>query len=261
MVTESLDRYQSAPATEAIEEFVSDFSTWYIRRSRDRVGPAANSWTRMQAGKPVDDKETAYQTMHAVLITLSKLLAPFTPYFSDFMYQALGGQNESVHLSSWPEERKKDEGKGMKGGSLLSHMTIAREVTSAIHAERKRLHIPSRQPLASATVTMTGGELGRALVKLIEEETNVKSVTFTEGKLAGIAVDCDTTLTDALREEGRAREIVRSIQDLRKKSGTNLSDTIIAYLPDWPSAWEKFIKTETLSRELRRAEIPHVERL
>lgn len=251
MVTESLDRYQSAPATEALERFVNDFSTWYIRRSRERVGPTVADG---------EDKDLCYRQMRFVLKTLSRLLAPFTPYFSDFMYQALGGDKESVHLASWPDTRMRQR-LPKKEMTLLRDMVLVRDVASAVHSERKRLHIPSRQPLARASVTMPGKYLGRELVQLLEEETNVKSVMFTEGKLAGIAVDCDTTLTDALRAEGMAREIIRNIQELRKKSGTNLSDQIVAYLPDWPREWEEFIKKETLAKALRRADVPRIERL
>lgn len=251
VVTSSLDRFDSAPATETLEGFVNDFSTWYIRRSRDRVGP-----TVLNGG----DKDLCYRQMRFVLKTLSRLLAPFTPYFSDVMYQALGGNKASVHLASWPDEWVRSK-LSKNDKQLLSQMVLVRDVASAAHAERKRLHIPSRQPLATAVVTMPKARLGRKFVKLIEEETNVKSVAFKEGKLAGISVDLDTTLTDALRQEGMARETIRSIQGMRKKSGTGLSDKIISYLPDWPREWEEFIKKETLSKALRRSETPRIERL
>jgi isoleucyl-tRNA synthetase len=100
-VTKSLDDYQSAPATEALETLVEDFSTWYIRRSRDRVGPSSVKATE---GEPADNKDSCYRTMYTVLVEISKLLAPFMPYISDFIYVSLTGE-ESVHLARWPGAR------------------------------------------------------------------------------------------------------------------------------------------------------------
>jgi isoleucyl-tRNA synthetase len=95
-VTASLEEYDAFKATKSIENFIQDFSTWYIRRSRDRIGPSAN-----------DDysKKAFYDTSIKTLITLCKILAPFIPFLADFIYLDLT-EKKSIHLEDWPEVDK-----------------------------------------------------------------------------------------------------------------------------------------------------------
>ena len=97
-VTRSLDEYDPTPAGRAIQEFVDDLSNWYVRRSRRRF------WK----GEMDADKAAAYQTLYTCLVTVTKLLAPFTPFVSEAMYQNLvrsadADAPESVHLATGPK--------------------------------------------------------------------------------------------------------------------------------------------------------------
>ncbi|MEK9200475.1 MAG: isoleucine--tRNA ligase, partial [Patescibacteria group bacterium] len=93
VITKSLESYDTVEAIESIKLFISDMSTWYIRRSRDRVGPSA---------KDSADKHAFYSTCHHVLVTLCQLMAPLTPFITEEIYKNLTGQ-ESVHLTDWPK--------------------------------------------------------------------------------------------------------------------------------------------------------------
>ena len=232
-VTKSLDKFYTAPATVTLEKFVNDFSTWYIRRSRDRVGANA------QDGK---DKNNTYQTMYYCLLTLTKLLAPFMPYISDNIYKNLT-QEESVHLADWPKADK-----SLIHDTLEENMKKARDVVEKIHAQRKQKELKVRQPLAK--VTITGKPFGKPnLHQIILDETNIKSLEFT-GKGQDLEIKLDTKLTPELKAEGQARELVRQIQKLRKTHGTNLDQVIDIYLPEWPKEFEDYIKEKTLVKTI-----------
>lgn len=248
--TTALDAFQSALATEAIEKFVEDFSTWYIRRSRDRVGPSS-------AKAPKDklaDKEDCYQTMYEVLVTLSKLIAPFMPFISDVMYRNLTGE-ESVHLADWlgknEEERKKKE------ENILKQMELTRKIASEGHAIRKMEKISVRQPLSSITVSGKACSLGKEYQSLLRNELNVKQVVLNDSDGA-LSVTVDTIITDELKAEGWARDLIRKIQELRRMSGTQLTDMIVVGLPDWPKAFEEQIKKATLTVRIEKSEIPGI---
>ncbi|MEA3354916.1 MAG: isoleucine--tRNA ligase [Patescibacteria group bacterium] len=221
-VTKSLDKFYSAPATLALEKFVNDFSTWYIRRSRDRTN--------------------AYQTMYHCLIVLTKLLAPFMPYISDIIYKNLTGKN-SVHLTDWPKADK-----SLIHLTLEENMKKAREVVEKIHAQRKQKELKVRQPLAK--VTIIGKSFGKSnLHQVILDETNIKNLEFT-GENKDLQVILDTKLTPVLKAEGQARELIRQIQKLRKKKGTDLDQEIEVELPNWPKDFEAYIKEKALIKTL-----------
>ena len=248
--TDSLDDYDAFAATRAIEEFVvNDFSTWYIRRSRDRIGSTAPDGS---------DKFICYQTLYEVLLTLTKLMAPFAPFLAEEMYQNLAlsrvrpsrGSDpiQSVHLEGWPkiESNRIDE-------DLEGEMKAVREIVEKGHAARKDVGIKVRQPLACANVKcqMSNVKLGEDLTQLIKDELNVKEVEFTEGK-RDLEVELDTALTPELRAEGEARDLVREIQKLRKKVGCELSDKIVVEAPSWPKEFEDYIKQKTLATEIKK---------
>ena len=233
-VTESLENYDAFAASHTIEDFVNDLSTWYVRRSRDRVGPTAS------AG---EDKNSCYTTLYEVLVTLTKLLAPFTPFLAEEIYKHLTGE-ESVHLADWPEARKEliDE-------NLEKEMEQARKVAALAHAQRKEKGIKVRQPLNSlATVTIL--PLSGPLRIVVADEVNVKEVTNLVK--ANIGAKLDLRQTPQLKAEGEARELVRQIQELRKKANCRLEQQIKVYGPKWPKEknLREYIKKETLAKEL-----------
>jgi len=232
-VTKSLDKYHSAPATQSLEKFVSDFSTWYIRRSRDRVGINSPN------GK---DKQNTYKTMHHCLVTLSKLLAPFMPYLSDYIFTNLT-LKESVHLADWP---KVDQ--SLVQPDLEENMKKARTVVEKIHSIRKEKELKLRQPLAK--VTISGKSFGKPnLHQVILDETNIKALKFT-GKGDQLEVKLDTKLTDTLKKEGAARDLIRQIQNLRKKKQVDLNQKVELIAPTWPKEFEDYIKEKTLVKSI-----------
>lgn len=228
-VTASFENYDTVVAIGKMEKFINDFSTWYIRRSRDRVGPTEQDSA---------DKESFYQTCFYVLTTLCKLLAPVTPFISEEIYRNLTGE-ESVHLAAWPVA---DD--SLQDDVLAIQMDAARSIVEKAHAARKEASIKVRQPLAS--VTYTGEKLSAEIEAVIASEVNVK---FVKG---GTAFKLDIKLTPALEAEGQARDLVRDIQVARKEAGCNLDEKVEVVLPDWPKEFEDEIKRQTLTSKISK---------
>jgi len=238
LVTESLDRYDPATAARAIERFVvDDLSQWYLRRSRARVGPTAPD---------ARDRAIFYQVMGKVLDSVARLLAPFLPFVSDEIYCNLTGK-DSVHLANWPRV-------GEINPHLEKGMEKLREIVELGRSFRKTAGIPLRQPLAKLRVRGVD-RMDRKLVLILAEELNVKAVEFRPGK--ELAVEFETRLTPELKAEYAARELVRSIQDLRKEKKLRLTDRIRASYPDSPAnrlavaRFSDLIRRETLAVDLR----------
>lgn len=228
-VTLDLDNLDSYKATKDIENFVNDLSTWYIRRSRDRKN---------------DD---FYETIYMALVSLSKIIAPFTPFIAEEMYKNLTGL-ESVHLEDYPKADKFDE-------ELIKQMVVVRKVCEMGHAKRKENNLKVRQPLQKVTINV---ELSDELKKLIQDELNVKEVKIGESESE---LELDINLTPELIDEGKARDLVRDIQDARKALGTTLDENVKVVLPSWPEKFEEYIKTQTLAISLEKGEELRVERL
>lgn len=200
--TENLDKFKVFESARSIRDFVNDFSTWYVRRSRDRF-----------KSEDLKEKNDVLSTTSFVLKELSKYMAPFTPFFSEQVYQTVKTNSdlESVHLSNWPSGGEIDE-------NLLSQMQKVREtVTNALELRQKAGH-KVRQPLASLTIPE---DFSEELLHIISDEVNVKEVKFEAG-----VMKLDTELTDELKSEGIARDIIRGIQDARKKENLSPSDAI-----------------------------------
>lgn len=225
IVTKSLDKYDAYSASHAIEDFVNDLSLWYVRRSRDRVGPSAVD----QKGKSI-----CLSTLHLVLSTLSKLLAPFTPYLSEEIYRNLTGE-ESVHLSDWPKS-------GKSNLELIAQMQTVRKIVEMGLSQRKSAGVKVRQPLRS--ITIHGQELDDELQKLIKDELNIKNIIINASD--ELSVELDLKLDDSLIAEGQTRELIRQIQDKRKELGARLDQKINLVLPTTPSNLDD-LKRHTLA--------------
>ena len=290
-VDEALADFEPTRAGRYIDTFVNDdLSNWYVRLNRKRF------W-----GKEMStDKLSAYQTLYACLMTISKLLAPFSPFYSDQLYKDLGGKKDSVHLDSFPVA---DE--SIIDSELEARMEMAQKITSMVLALRRKVNIKVRQPLQSIMIPAASAELKlyiEAVKDLIMNEVNVKDLTFVEGNgvlvkkvkcnfrtmgkkfgklMKGIAaqmaelsqediekletsgsleltvegqqavvdvadveiisedipgwlvsnegnltVALEVELTDELRREGMARELINRIQNLRKDAGLEITDRI-----------------------------------
>jgi len=196
--TNHMDKYQLLEPTRAIRDFIADLSQWYIRRSRDRFKSDS------------EDKKFAVATTQYVLLEISKLLAPFTPFFAEDMYRRIDGQLESVHLENWPVVTKGNQ-------DVLEDMKITRDVISEALELRARSNIKVRQPLMSLTITK---KLDDAYLELVKDEVNVKKV------VVGHEIELDTEITPELQLEGDARELIRVIQSMRKSKGLNAEDQI-----------------------------------
>ncbi|PCI30240.1 isoleucine--tRNA ligase [Candidatus Wolfebacteria bacterium] len=203
-VTSGMEEYELDRATRPLTEFVDDLSTWYIRRSRDRF-----------KGDDEEDKKLALGTTRFVMREFAKVLAPFTPFIADHLYLALGGEKESVHLDVWPEIKAADK-------VVLETMSEARRIVSLALELRAKENMKVRQPLARLTVKST--PFFDEMVSVIKDEVNVKEVVFDESLSEDVALD--TVLTPELKAEGHARDLIRTIQSLRKQEKLSPSDIV-----------------------------------
>lgn len=205
-VSTAADSYQLSRATRPISGLIDDLSNWYIRRSRRRFWKSESD----------EAKEEAYNTLSYCLSVICQLLAPFAPFLSDSIYRELNG-GESVHLSAWPSVNKLDNA-SLK---LLDDMKIVRQSIAEGLAKRAEAKIKVRQPLASV-------EIGAVIdspddfALIVAEELNVKSVKWSKGKAVRLNLD----LTPELIAEGNARDLIRLIQNARKKAGFRVEDRI-----------------------------------
>jgi len=200
-VTEQMDAYDTVRTARALRELVTDLSTWYVRRSRDRFKSDDD-----------EDRYAAHATLQHVLVTVAKLTAPLTPFIAESIYRGVRGENESVHLSDWPAVAPDVDDEG-----LLNDMTEVRCVASLALEARQRAKVKVRQPLAKLTLkeeTLVGKD---ELLAILADEINVKQVVFGSG-FDG-SVHLDTNLTDDLRQEGAMRDLVRAVQQERKRRG------------------------------------------
>ena len=173
-VTDKLEGYEPNLATAVVDEFIDDLSNWYIRRSRRRF------WAKAGASAASDaDKNAAYATLYHVLVTLSRLLAPFTPFVTEVMYQNLvrsadTGAPESVHHCDWPAP---DAEFLAANQELLAQMALARQVVTLGHAARAQANIKVRQPLGKVVIFAPNQAKDLAAMRdLVVEELNVKEL-------------------------------------------------------------------------------------
>ncbi|MEK7586053.1 MAG: class I tRNA ligase family protein [Patescibacteria group bacterium] len=202
-MTNSMDNYKLLEPVRGIREFVDELSTWYVRRSRERIKDG-----------DVDVK----QTLYFVLKTFSKILAPFAPFAAEDIWQKLKNTSdaESVHLAEWPEGGKVNE-------DLISEMQIVRHVVTLGLEARQKANIKVRQPLSELKVKSY--QLKDEYIEIIKDELNIKAVVYDDSIENPVELDSHITLD--LKKEGQYRELVRAIQDMRKKEGLNPNDVIV----------------------------------
>ncbi|WP_243812555.1 isoleucine--tRNA ligase [Candidatus Nanosynbacter sp. TM7-008] len=247
-VERGLNNYNLQDATKPILPFLDDASNWYVRRSRRRF------WKSEDDG----DKNDAYRTLHYVLVRLSYMLAPFTPFLAEELYHNLTGDNESIHLKDWLPAGEIDN-------SMLRDMNALRTAVNDGLSKRASEGIKVRQPLASVKLVNTisqdtPAEVAQFLIDIAKDELNVKSVeivTESESESAQPSVVYDLTITPELKREGLMREIVRHVQSARKQAGLQIDDRIVLSISSDDSeisqavnAFADVIKSETLAVEL-----------
>jgi isoleucyl-tRNA synthetase len=165
-----LRTYDALDAARAIDGFIEEISTWYLRRSRKRFARGAEA----------ADRAAAFATMHAVLVALARIMAPILPFLSESIYQNLvvaggiEGVPDSVHLTHWPTE----ELKHLNDRSLQASMAVAMRIVDLARTLRGQAALKVRQPLARMWLALPGGDLVErdALLALVAEEVNVKHI-------------------------------------------------------------------------------------
>lgn len=214
VVTTAMDSYDVVGATRPLMSFAKEFSTWYVRLSRERLR---------------SDK-TSQAVFSYALSKYTHLMAPFAPFMAERIYQALPHQKDSVHLEDWPLSREE-----YLDPKLESDMLVVMDIVEAAHALRKNASLRLRQPLSRLTINH---QLTQDLQNIIGDELNVKEVRL------GSKLELDTTLTPELEDEGKARDLMRDIQGERKKQGLRPTDQVNVVVQSYPATWESEIKAK-----------------
>ena len=232
-ITEGMEEYNIPKALENVLPFIDDLSNWFVRRSR----------RRFSKNEDQEDKKSAFATLYYVLVYLAKLLAPFTPFLSEELYQKITGTTDSVHLLDWPQA-------GVIDTAVLEDMARTRKIITDALALRMQKsetedQIKVRQPLAS--LTYGGEKLDDFYEQIIAEEVNVKKIEN------GKELKLDKILTEELKREGLARDYIRAIQSARKHAGLSMDNRIKLSLSELPpSEFTELVKTEVLATEITK---------
>ena len=205
VINRSVDGYEAYKLDEAVsgvDVFIDDFSTWYLRRSRERLK---------------DGDVDAMSTMKYVFVEFAKCIAPVMPFLAERLYQDVMSTRDSVHLQSYPEKRDVNQ-------KVLDEMRDVREQVTSLLMIRQKNNMPVRQPLSMATINKN---INEKYFEVIMEEVNVKAVQIDE--------DCDgpeldLSLDENLIREGRQRELSREIKDRRKELGLVAGDDIVLFI-------------------------------
>ena len=248
-VTASMDAYDTNTTCRTLQEFVTDLSNWYLRRSRERL----------------KESQESRNVFGWVIRTLVLLLSPLVPFLTEKIYQNLGiGTGTSIHLASWPvvEESFIDK-------KLEHAVEASRNIVETLLALRKNLNIPVRQPLSAFFVKNCDLSLvtsNQGVLQSILDETNIESLeefsvsgglqSSTSSASCSIRhigdgeVFLNTKITQDLKEKGMARELLRKIQTLRKEKECTIDAHISLVLPnEYKAVPEKLmekVKTDAL---------------
>ena len=238
-ITKGMEAYNIPSALANVLLFIDDLSNWFVRRSRRRFWKSEDD----------TDKNAAYSTLYFVLVYLAKILAPFTPFLAEELYQKMTGAEfdssvtESVHLLDWPKA-------GEINQEVLEKMARTREIITEglalrMNKSETEEQIKVRQPLAE--YIYEGEALDEYYEQIIADEVNVKSVKVGEKSYL------DKHLTKELLKEGFIRELIRFVQAARKKAGFEVDDRIkLSIDTEISKNWQDILKAEVLAVELGR---------
>ena len=238
-ITNGMEAYNIPSALSNVLLFIDDLSNWFVRRSRRRFWKSEDD----------TDKNAAYSTLYFILVYLAKILAPFTPFLAEELYQKMTGEEfdssvtESVHLLNWPEA-------GEINQKVLEKMARTREIITEglalrMNKSENEEQIKVRQPLTE--YVYEGEPLDEYYEQIIADEVNVKMVR------AGEKAYLDKHLTEELLEEGFIRELIRFVQAARKKAGLEVDDRIkLSIDTEISEDWQDVLKAEVLAVELGR---------
>ena len=181
-------------------------------------------------------------------------MAPITPFITEEIYRSLTS-SESVHLTDLP---KYDPAKINE--QLEKDMWQIRTLAEVGHAKRRELKLKVRQPLNELRIMNYELRMDEGLVSLLKDELNIKNITSEAGE-GEVTVDFDTAITPELKAEGEAREIVRKIQEERKKLGTSMDEKVNIVLPEWPETFTEYIQKKALGASLTKGDTFSVTRM
>ena len=254
-----LKLYNVPPAVKSLEGFIDDLSRWYVRRSRDRISSGDNE---------------ALSTLYTVLLEFSKASAPLIPFISENIYRTLQEENldeKSVHLCDYPVFNNDLTDESQK---ILINMKKTRDIVSQVLSVRVEKAIPVRQVLSSSAI-LKENDVPEEYKKLILEETNIKNIEVVDSLDEKPMWETDLTnsiklnieITEDLLKEGKAREFIRNVQDIRKEMGLQISDEIVLTYQDSSdmseiiSLYGDEIKNKLLAKEIIPGEEIKVEKL
>lgn len=222
-MTTELDEYDVVRSSRVAIEFIEELSTWYVRRSRTRL----------------KENPESLAVYGYSLVVAAQLFAPFTPFFSEFVYHQIVDAQASIHHTDWPVAIE-----SLIDDKLETTMTIARKIVEKGQTARLEAKINVRRPLASMRVLAPDSVLSTELFTVIKDELNLKNIHWMQQE-GDVAVQLDTMITPELAAEGEARELMRSIATLRKKAGLMPSDSATVTAPSWPESWQQEIEQKT----------------
>ena len=229
-IVEGMEEYNLPKALTNVLPFIDDLSNWFVRRSRRRFWKSEDD----------ADKLEAYNTLYFCLVYFAEILAPFIPFLAEELYQNMTGAGRSVHLLDYPAAGTIDR-------DVIALMARTRTIINEglmlrMQKSDTEAQIKIRQPLA--TFTYAGESLPEFYEQIIKDELNVKTVKN------GPTTQLDKKLTQDLKDEGFARELIRFVQSARKKAGLNVDDRIkLSISFDVPEKYLDLIKEETLATE------------
>ena len=229
-IVEGMEEYNLPKALTNVLPFIDDLSNWFVRRSRRRFWKSEDD----------ADKLEAYNTLYFCLVYFAEILAPFIPFLAEELYQNMTGAGRSVHLLDYPAAGTIDR-------DVIALMARTRTIINEglmlrMQKSDTEAQIKIRQPLA--TFAYAGEPLPEFYEQIIKDELNVKTVKN------GPTTQLDKKLTQDLKDEGFARELIRFVQSARKKAGLNVDDRIkLSISFDVPEKYLDLIKEETLATE------------
>ena len=251
-----MEEYKLQKAGRLLPKFVDNLSNWYIRRSRKRFWKSEND----------DDKNNAYQALYYVLRELSKVMAPFMPFVAEEIYRNLingvdkkvANYNDgiaSVHLQDFPIAKEE-----LIDREISERMAELREIVTEGLNVRASEGIKVRQPLAEFKIANAKFKIDDEFAEIIKEELNVKKVKQITSKSEGNdkkgnkrKVSLDTEITEELKLEGQAREIIRYIQQMRKEADYDIDNRIKIWHSGMSKVFDNFgdlIAKETLANKI-----------
>ncbi len=215
-VTQRMDDYDTAETSKLFFNFVEDLSTWFVKNSRDRFKSEIESI-----------KISTMNTLSYVLSNLSKLLAPLTPFISEVIYQKLKEKGivnlNSVHLEPWPIFNEK-----LIDLKMHENMILTKDIVTRSLELRENSKILIRQVLQK--ITIRGVSLKTEYLDIIAGAINVRNVIIENGEKKELLIDLDTEITPELRLEGISRNLIRYLNNYRKKLNLSTKNRINLYL-------------------------------